>query len=114
MYDNATLKIYDIPVLYFPKFFHPDPTVKRQSGFLKPEINNSNILGSSITLPYFKTISKNKDLTITPTWFDSNTLMSSFEYREVNKNSKLIADMGYVTGYNQILQIKKKIHLTYF
>ena len=108
VYDKATLKIYDIPVLYFPKFFHPDPTVKRQSGFLKPEINNSNILGSSITLPYFKTISKNKDLTIVPTWFDSNTLMSSFEYREVNKNSKLIADMGYVTGYKSNTTNKKK------
>ena len=85
VYDNATLKIYDIPVLYFPKFFHPDPTVKRQSGLLKPEINNSDILGSSITLPYFKTISQNKDLTITPTWFDSKTLMSSFEYRKVEE-----------------------------
>ena len=108
VYDSAILKIYDVPVLYFPKFFHPDPTVKRQSGFLKPEINNSNILGSSITLPYFKTISKNKDLTITPTWFDSNTLMSSFEYRKVNKNSKLIADMGYVRGYKSTTTNKKK------
>ena len=40
-YQNAFLKIYDVPVLYFPKFFHPDPTVKRQTGFLQPEINNS-------------------------------------------------------------------------
>ena len=48
IYENAILKIYDIPVFYFPKFFHPDPTVKRQSGFLKPQLNNSNILGSSI------------------------------------------------------------------
>ena len=47
LYDRAHLKIYDVPVFYFPKFFHPDPTVKRQSGFLKPEINNSNILGNS-------------------------------------------------------------------
>ena len=35
-YNKATLKIYDIPIFYFPKFFHPDPTVKRQSGFLAP------------------------------------------------------------------------------
>ena len=28
-------------LLYFPKFFHPDPTVKRQSGFLTPSFNNS-------------------------------------------------------------------------
>ena len=26
-YKNAWLKIYDQPVFYFPKFFHPDPTV---------------------------------------------------------------------------------------
>ena len=24
IYDNAVLKIYDFPILYFPKFFHPD------------------------------------------------------------------------------------------
>ena len=32
-YKNAYLRIYDKPVLYFPFFFHPDPSVKRQSGF---------------------------------------------------------------------------------
>ena len=32
-YDSAILKIYDVPVMYFPKFFHPDPSVKRQSDF---------------------------------------------------------------------------------
>ena len=29
-YKKAWLKIYNIPVLYFPKFFHPDPTVDRK------------------------------------------------------------------------------------
>ena len=32
-YKNAWLKIYDIPTVYFPRFSHPDPTVKRKSGF---------------------------------------------------------------------------------
>ena len=32
IYYSATLKVYDFPILYFPKFFHPDPSVKRQSG----------------------------------------------------------------------------------
>ena len=50
-YKNAFLRIYDFPVFYLPKFFHPDPTVRRQSGLLKPEINHSKILGSSLTLP---------------------------------------------------------------
>ena len=53
IYKNAILNVYDFPVFYFPKFFHPDPTVKRQSGFLKPELNNSNVLGTSLTVPYF-------------------------------------------------------------
>ena len=50
IYDDALLKIYNVPVLYFSDF-HPDPTVKRQSGLLKPSLNNSNILGSSLNLP---------------------------------------------------------------
>ena len=53
IYKNAILKIYDVPVLYFPKFFHPDPSVKRRSGFLKPQFNNSETLGSSLYIPYF-------------------------------------------------------------
>ena len=28
-YDNALVKIYDIPVFYFPRLSHPDPTVDR-------------------------------------------------------------------------------------
>ena len=31
-YKNAILRVYDVPVMYFPKFFHPDPNVKK-SGF---------------------------------------------------------------------------------
>ena len=59
-YKNAFLNIYDVPVFYFPKFFHPDPTVVRQSGFLRPEINKSTTLGSSLTQPYLKLYQKIK------------------------------------------------------
>ena len=38
-YDNALLKIYDIPVFYF-QLSHPDPTVKRRSGFLPPSFSD--------------------------------------------------------------------------
>ncbi len=107
-YENAVLRIYDVPVLYFPKFFHPDPTVERQSGLLKPEINQSNILGSSITLPYFKVLSKNKDLTFKPTWFDQDILMTQGEYRQINRNSSLIADIGLVNNYTSSSDKKKK------
>ena len=50
-YENAWLKLYDKPVFYFPKFFHPDPTVKRQSGFLIPSIATSSNSGNSLKIP---------------------------------------------------------------
>ena len=59
-YENAFLKVYDVPVMYFPKFFHPDPTVKRRSGFLVPTIKNSPNSDSYLNLPYFAAISQNK------------------------------------------------------
>ena len=98
-YNNALVKVYDIPVLYFPKFFHPGPSVKRQSGFLVPHINNSNILGSSLQIPYFYAPSQNKDFTFKPTLFDKNIFMFQNEYRQKNKKSFFITDLNVVSGY---------------
>jgi LPS-assembly protein len=103
-YDHAFLRVYDVPVMYFPKFFHPDPSVKRQSGFLKPQLNNSDILGSSIYLPYYKVISQNKDLTFKPTIFDSNIYMIQNEYRQANEHSFFFADVGLTKGYKSSLE----------
>ncbi len=107
IYDDALLKIYNIPVLYFPKFFHPDPTVKRQSGFLMPSLNNSNVLGSSLNIPYYHVISQNKDFTFRPTIFDSDIKMFQNEFRVENKNSSAILDFAYVDGYQSSLSNKK-------
>ena len=98
-YKNAILNLYDVPVFYFPKFFHPDPSVERRSGLLQPRLNNSNVLGSSIHLPYFHVISHNKDLTFKPTIFDNRVYMLQNEYRQENKNSSFIADFSYTKGY---------------
>ena len=108
LYKDALLKIYDIPVLYFPKFFHPDPSVKRQSGLLQPRLNNSETLGSSFMLPYFHVISGNKDLTFKPTIFDSDIYMFHNEYREERKNSSFKIDFGQTMGYKSSLSNKKK------
>jgi len=101
IYDNALLKIYDLPVLYFPKFFHPDPSVKRQSGFLQPRLNDSPI-GSSVSAPYFHVISENKDFTFEPTIFDNNVKMFQNEYRQENKFSSFISDFGLTTQFKSL------------
>ena len=112
-YDNAIIKIFDFPVFYLPKFHHPDPSVKRQSGLLQPAINGSNVLGSSFTLPYFKVISENKDLTLTPIWFDTDTSMTSVEYRQENENSSFLSDFAFVNNY-QSYTTKKTNSLSHF
>ena len=106
IYKSAWLEIYDFPVLYFPKFFHPDPTVKRQSGFLKPELGSSNNLGSSIYTPYFFVISDDKDLTIKPRIFDNNKFLLQNEYKQKTKNSLTVADFSFVKGHNSSPQDK--------
>ena len=93
-YKNALLKLYDIPVLYFPKFFHPDPTVKRQSGFLIPSIVSSSNSGNSLNLPYFHVLGDNKDLTITPRFYMNSEVLIQNEYRHVLKNLDHISDFS--------------------
>ena len=113
IYNKAVLQVYDKPVMYFPKFFHPDPSVERQSGFLKPQLNNSDILGSSLFIPYFHIISENRDVTFKPTIFDSNIQMYQSEYRQENLNSSFIADFNYVKGYKS-KSLNKKNSITHF
>ena len=106
IYKNAWLEVYDFPVLYFPKFFHPDPTVERQSGFLKPGLGSSNNLGSSVLVPYFFVISEDKDLTIKPRLFNNNKFLLQSEYRQKTKNSRTVADFSFTKGHNSSTQDK--------
>ena len=93
-YNKALLKIYDIPVLYFPKFFHPDPTVKRQSGFLMPQFSQSSNLGSYLVTPYFNVISESSDLTFSPRIYGNGNALYQAEYRKIKKNSEHIVDFS--------------------
>jgi LPS-assembly protein len=99
IYNNPILRVYDFPVFYFPKFTHPDPTVRRRSGFLQPQFNDSNILGSSLLVPYFHVLSDDKDITFKPTIFDSEIYMFQSEYRQKNESSNFVADFGLTKGY---------------
>ncbi len=93
-YKNAWLKIYNIPVLYFPKFFHPDPSVDRKSGFLMPTFGESKNLGASVNIPYFYAISDSQDLTFKPRFFSNNKFLLQSEFRKENKNSSHILDFS--------------------
>ena len=106
IYKDAWLQIYDVPVVYFPRFFHPEPRVKRQSGFLKPSLGSSQNLGSSVYTPYFFVISENKDMTIKPRIYNDNKAVLQSEFRQKTKNSYTIADFSFATGHDSSINDK--------
>ena len=65
-YRDAVVDIYGLPVFYTPYFSHPDPSAKRQSGFLVPSMGSSSYLGEFIEMPYFWVIDDATDATIAP------------------------------------------------
>ena len=113
-YDNALVKIYDIPIFYFPKLSHPDPTVERRSGFLPPSISDTKNLGSSASIPYFFAIGNDRNLTLTSRIFTQENPLFLGEYQQAFRNSNLFADFGFTEGYNKTSTTKKpgqKSHL---
>ena len=105
-YDHATLKVYDIPVFYFPKFFHPDPTVKRKSGFLFPFFTNTSSVGNGFGIPYYWAINEDKDLTFTSQIYSKENNLFMNEYRQAFKNGFLTLDTSYTKGYKNITTTK--------
>ncbi len=93
-YKGASLKVYDKKVFYFPKFFHPDPTVKRQTGFLIPRLQENSTTGLSLKLPYFIALAKNKDITLSPRFFNDDKFLLQSEFRQKNKKSDHITDLS--------------------
>jgi len=68
-YFDGWLEIYGVPVAYSPYFRHPDPTVKRRTGFLAPTYGSDDQLGLFARLPYFIELGPDKDLTVAPVLF---------------------------------------------
>ncbi len=94
-YKNSWLKVFDKKILYFPFFSHPDPTVKRKSGFLTPIYGTSNNFGNWVNIPYFKVINDEKDLTFNPRIYADDKIILQSEYRQAFENSNLISDFSF-------------------
>jgi len=113
-YDNAIIKVYDIPIFYIPKLSHPDPTVDRRSGFLPPSISDTKNLGEGVSIPYFFDIAKNKNFTLTNRLYASENPLFLGEYHHVLKNSFFMADFGYTEGYKKTSVTKRKGEKSHF
>ncbi len=112
IYRDATMEMWGFPVFHTPYFSHPDPTVKRRSGFLTPAAGNSSTIGTFAIIPYYYTFSPDFDITFRPQfssvdgfrWHD--TLRKRFERGEVELTTSLViadrTDDDAVTKKDQI------------
>lgn len=95
-FDNAQLRVLDVPVFYFPRLRLPDPTLKRSRGFLIPTIHSSTRLGFGVKTPYFIPIGRHQDITLTP-YLSPKTRTLEFRYRRAYRSGRLTL-LGGVTS----------------
>jgi LPS-assembly protein len=81
-YKNASFEFFGVPVLWVPYFYHPDPTVKRRSGFLMPDVGHSRRLGYQFGMPYYWSPSPSYDLTLTPTITTAAGILIETDWRQ--------------------------------
>ena len=88
VYEDATFEVFGQPVAWLPSFRHPDPTVKRRSGFLPPEFGDTDDLGFSARASYFYDIAPNRDLTVSAYAFTEETPVLEGEYRAITESGE--------------------------
>lgn len=90
-YTDATMEMLGVPVAYTPYLSHPDPTVKKKSGFLAPSFGGGSDMGAAIIAPYYFNIAPHKDFTFTP-FLGTKTQIAMGRYRQ--RFSKGILDFA--------------------
>ena len=90
-YNDAFLEVKGIPVFYTPFLSHPDPSVKRRSGFIMPSFGSSSYLGGFLQPRYFWNISDNEDLLLSPIFSSDKGVVLDAQYRKYFYNGNIEA-----------------------
>jgi LPS-assembly protein len=105
-YEDATFDVMGVPVGWLPYFSHPDPSAKRSSGFLTPEVRQSSTYGFGVRVPYYWVIDDQSDLTFSPFFLTKDFLLAGLEYRRAFESGMLdvggSATVSNYTGPNNV------------
>ena len=80
-YYDTFFEVFGMPIGYSPYFRHPDPTVKRRSGFLAPSYGSNSNLGLILNVPYYFNLAPNRDATLTTMFLTKEAPVFLGEYR---------------------------------
>lgn len=87
-YQDATFEMFGYPIGYLPYFQHPDPSVKRRSGFLMPEYGTSSTLGYGVEIPYYFVLAPNMDFTFHPQYWSRQGVLWQGDFRHKLSNGE--------------------------
>ncbi len=78
---NPVFWIYGVPAFWFPIFEMPDPGVKHKTGFLMPDFESTNKMGTMINIPFYVYLSETQDLTFTLAYLTQENPLFKLEHR---------------------------------
>ena len=81
-YDHARFEMLGVPLLYLPRFSHPDPTVQRRSGFLTASGGFKSDLGAFMENRYYFDVAPEKDLTVGLTAYSNENPLLQAQWRQ--------------------------------
>ncbi|VAV90715.1 LPS-assembly protein LptD @ Organic solvent tolerance protein precursor [hydrothermal vent metagenome] len=102
-HEDATFQFLGASIFWLPKLSHPDPTVKRRTGFLIPEFNYSSTYGFGVGTPYFINLAPNYDVTLRPFLTTKQGLLARATWRQ------RLAKGEYDLDVAGIYQLSKKV-----
>jgi len=110
-YRDAVIEAFGIPIFYTPLFTNSDPTVRRASGILLPQIANSSVLGWTARVPVYISLNDSQDFTIAPFITSQKGDILEAEYRQRWNNGGFWLQPS--VGYNPHGGDFNDLHQTY-
>ncbi len=87
-YEEPTFEFFGKPVFKLSHFSHADPAIKRKSGFLIPQVKNSDEKGTSYKQGYFFNLAPNYDVTVYGTYYSRQGFLGEAEWRQRTENGE--------------------------
>lgn len=95
-YNHALIYFKKVPIFYTPFMTHPDPTVKRRSGFLAPNIGSSSFLDAYFQPRYFWAVNDQTNVLISPIFSSNKNPIWNGEFSHYFYNAKTSLSGSYL------------------
>ena len=100
-YNDAFVYIKGVPIFYTPFLTHPDPNVKRRSGFLQPTLGSSSYLGAYLQPRYFWAVNDQTNVLFSPILSAEKDLILSGSYSHYFYNANTTFNGSFLKDHDK-------------